>query len=164
MLRIVVSTSHMYGVFPSLSLSPLSDHSTCSLLSPVHLPTPTHFVSHTHSHTHTETPLLPSLHGANQKATGRRAGIRQMHLREETTRDRAKTAAALTFHVLESRPSDNTVSRQKLYYNLRRCLKVMVLPWHSNFLYLLTSLDEKPGEDNSNLEQNKRCLTAENVF
>lgn len=49
-----------------------------------------------------KTPWLSSLHGANQKVSWLRAGIRQMHLIEETTRDRAKTTEVLTFHVFTS--------------------------------------------------------------
>ncbi len=116
--RAAFSTTLSLSLSPSLSHTLVLSHTLYIQSTQSHTFTHTLSLSlsltHTHTHTHTETPLLPSLHGGNQKVSWLRAGITQMHLIEESTMDRAKTTAALTFHVLTSHPSD-FVSQRKLY-------------------------------------------------
>lgn len=93
----------------SLSLSPSATQShtlyTC---------THSHFNTLSYTHTIIRHHGCPLCMVPNRKVSWLRAGIKQTHLIEEATRDRAKTAAALTFHVRASHASDNSVHQQKL--------------------------------------------------
>lgn len=100
---------HPGHLFPPLSLSLCHTIAHYMQSSRSHAFTHTHTFFVSHAHTQNETPSLPSLHGANQKVSWLRAGIRQSH-----RGDRAKTTAALTFCVLIGHPSDNFVSQRKL--------------------------------------------------
>lgn len=75
------------------------------------------FVCVCHMHTHHRDTLSAPVHGGNQKVSWLRAGIKQMHLIEQTPRDGAKTTAVLTFHVLTDHPSDNSLRQKKFYKN-----------------------------------------------
>lgn len=64
------------------------------------------------THTHTQDTLTVLSAWRKPKGQMAEGWIRQMHRIEETTGDKGKTTAALTFHV-----SDNSVSQQKLYFS-----------------------------------------------